>query len=149
MRVFSIFCENNYGSNIFMVVAAKNEAQAIKLFKREAKVPSIERESMSRAKEVLKEYKELVKRGIYRLTEYNFGFLTTCMLPIPDLSSKEQMAKLLETTKQNYINDYYKEGGVIQWNLDNNKFQVQNLTELATGLSTSKVLVRHDIYHGR
>ena len=146
MQIFSILCENNYGSNIFMTIAAKNEAQAIRIFKKEAKVPSIEKEAFSAAREVMKSHKAHVKRVGY--TSYNFGFLTTWMMHPRDFS-KEGIKKRLEITKQNYINDYYKEGGVIQWNLDNNIFQIKNLTKIALSLEKAKVLDKQDIYHGR
>ena len=67
----------------------------------------------------------------------------------PSDFSKEGFKKLLEIAKQNYINDYYKEGGVIQWNLDNNIFQIKNLSQIGNTLSNSKMLDKHEIYHGR
>ena len=119
MQIFNILCENHYGDNIMMTIAAKDQKEAIKLFKKKAKVPSIKKISLDRAKEVIKEYKAFIKRVGY--TSYNFGFLNTYMM-LPSDFSKEGFLKLRDLVQQNYINDYYKEGGVIQWNIDNNVF---------------------------
>ena len=146
MQIFSILCENNYGSNIFMNIGAKDEAQAIRIFKKEAKIQSIEKEALAIAREMIREYKEYIKRKGY--ASYNFGFRTDCFMNPSDFS-KEGFKKLLEIAKQNYINDYYNKDGVIQWNLDNNIFQIKNLSYIVDNLNNAKVLDMQEIYHGR
>ena len=146
MQIFSILCENNYGSNIFMNIGAKDEAQAIRIFKKEAKIQSIEKEALAIAREMIREYKEYIKRKGY--ASYNFGFRTDCFMNPSDFS-KEGFKKLLEIAKQNYINDYYNKDGAIQWNLDNNIFQIKNLSYIVDNLNKAKVLDMQEIYHGR
>ena len=146
MQIFSILCENNYGSNIFMNIGAKDEAQAIRIFKKEAKIQSIEKEALAIAREMIREYKEYIKRKGY--ASYNFGFRTDCFMN-PSVFSKEGFKKLLEIAKQNYINDYYNKDGAIQWNLDNNIFQIKNLSYIVDNLNKAKVLDMQEIYHGR
>ena len=146
MQIFSILCENNYGSNIFMNIGAKDEAQAIRIFKKEAKIQRIEKVALAIAREMIREYKEYIKRKGY--ASYNFGFRTDCFMNPSDFS-KEGFKKLLEIAKQNYINDYYNKDGVIQWNLDNNIFQIKNLSYIVDNLNNAKVLDMQEIYHGR
>ena len=146
MQIFSILCENNYGSNIFMNIGAKDEAQAIRIFKKEAKIQSIEKEALAIAREIIREYKEYIKRKGY--ASYNFGFRTDCFMNPSDFS-KEGFKNLLEIIKQNYLKDYYNKDGVIQWNLDNNIFQIKNLSYIVDNLNNAKVLDMQEIYHGR
>lgn len=146
MQIFSILCENNYGSNIFMNIGAKDEAQAIRIFKKEAKIQSIEKEALAIAREIIREYKEYIKRKGY--ASYNFGFRTDCFMNPSDFS-KEGFKNLLEIIKQNYLKDYYNKDGVIQWNLDNNIFQIKNLSHIVDNLNNAKVLDMQEIYHGR
>jgi len=146
MQIFNVFCENPYGDNIMMTIAAKDQNEAIKLFKKKAKVPSINKVSLERAKEVIKEYKAFIKRVGY--VSYNFGFLNTYMI-LPSDFSKEGFLKLRDRVQQNYINDYYKEDKSIQWNIDNNVFDIKNITEQVKNLKVGVVLDTHYIYHGR
>lgn len=146
MQIFNVLCENPYGDNIMMTIAAKNQNEAIKIFKKKAKVPSINKVSLERAKEVIKEYKAFIKRVGY--VSFNFGFLNKCMMHPSDLS-KEGFLKLRNIVRQNYINDYYKEGKSIQWNINNNIFDIKNITEMIKNLETGEVLDIHHIYHGR
>ena len=146
MKIFSILCENNYGSNIFMVIGAKDEAQAVKIFKKESKVQNIEKEAMSMSKVILKDYKDYIKNK--GCVPYNFGFKTEYILNPSDFS-KEGFKNLLEIIKQNYLKDYYNKDGVIQWNLDNNIFQIKNLSYIVDNLNKAKVLDMQEIYHGR
>lgn len=146
MQIFSILCEDPYGDNISMTIAAKNQNEAIKLFKKRAKVQSIDEVSLKRAKEVIKEYKLFIKRVGY--VSFNFGFLNPIIL-CPSDFSKDGFLKLRNIVQQNYINDYYKENKSIQWNIDNNLFDIKNLTEQVKNLKNGKVLDIQYIYHGR
>lgn len=146
VQIFNILCEDPYGDNIMMTIVAKSQKEAIKLFKRKAKIPSIHKVSLDRAKEVVREYKAFIKRVGY--VSFNFGFLTTDVRQPSDFS-KEGFLKLRQIVQQNYINDYYKEDRSIQWNIDNNIFNIKNISELTKNLKNSTILDIHYIYHGR
>ena len=147
MQIFNIICENPYGDNIVMTIAAKNQNDAISLFKKHATIESIEKVAKRECKEYVKDYKNHIKEVGY--TSYDFSFRNSeYSFHWVDIS-KEGLINLYNRLYKLYMDTYFIAGGSIQYNIKHNIFIIKNITDMVKGLEKGEVLDTHHIYHGR
>lgn len=154
MNIYHIFCENPQGDNISFIISAKTEIDAVKKFKKELKhtSKSFEKEAKNYVSSLIKRIKKDLKSDWCAPKYHNYA---TKSLVLGDYYFSYQMFNdtLEEEFKTKLINEYtkyyYREGMSLAYNLDNNEFNVRNLTELSGSCKNTTVLDRQFIYHGR
>lgn len=154
MNIYQIFCENPRGDNISFIISSKSEIDVVKKFKKELKhtSKSFENEAKKYISDLIKRIKTDLKSDWCTPKYHNY---TTKKFVIGDYYFSYQMFNDTheEEFKTKLINEYtkyyYREGRSLAYNLDNNKFNVRNLTELSGSCKNATVLDRQFIYHGR
>lgn len=153
MNIYHIFCENPQGDNISFIISAKTEINAIKKFKVELKhtSKSFEKEAKHDVLALIKRIKKDLKSDWCTPKYHNYtknfvmGDYYFSYQMFNDTTEEEFKAKLINE----YTKYYYREGRSLAYNLDNDIFEVKNLTELSGVCKNTTVLDKKFIYCGR
>ena len=144
--------EDPYSDNIEMIITSKDKETAVKLFKKAVSKFTTKKFGESQCKSYMKgfksEYKNLLKSK-YDCDETKEYYLNRKKYTVGDLKFN-----ILETIEEGfyekilnaYKDYYYREGYSLEYHLDNDIFEVINLSVLDSG---NKILNTTYIYHGR
>ena len=164
--IYLIKVGNPRGDDIEMIISAKDESKAVKILKKELKHQDYNTFSKSALREykyILKQLKEqyisvqkaIKERSSYRSREDITADLDRKRYCVGDFyfsynDYKNNPGKFEKDILNAYEEYYYREGYSLEYHLDNDIFEIINLSELALerGANVTKVLNKTFIYHG-
>ena len=163
--IYLITVQKNSGDDIEIIISAKDESKAVKILKKELKhdYNTFSKGALYEYKCILKQLKEqytsvqkaIKERSSYMSREDITADLDRKRYGIGDFyfsynDYKNNPEKFEQDILNAYEEYYYREGYSLEYHLDNDIFEIINLSELALekGVNVTKVLNITFIYHG-